>query len=65
MLRLIALSNQVSRLLRREEGGIATYVASAVMILSVLGIAFLLVAATNNLGRFMTDRIYNFIQHAP
>lgn len=65
MLSLIALLNKVTRLLRREEGGIATYVASAVMVLAVLGIAFLIIAATNNLGKFMTDRIYNFIHNAP
>lgn len=47
--------------LRPDEGGIATYVAQAVMILAVLAAAVLIVAATSNLGRFIVDRIYNFI----
>jgi hypothetical protein len=52
-------------MLRREEGGIATYVASAVMIMAVLGVAFLIIAASSNMGRFIVDRIYNFMTHAP
>ena len=52
-------------LLRREDGGVATYVAQAVMVLAVLGVAFLVIAATSNLGRFVVDRIYNFMTHAP
>lgn len=52
-------------MLHREEGGIATYVASAVMIMAVLGVAFLVIAASSNLGRFIVDRIYNFMTHAP
>jgi len=52
-------------MLRREEGGISTYVASAVMIMAVLGVALLIVAASSNMGRFIVDRIYNFMTHAP
>lgn len=59
MLRRVALQ------LRREDGGVATYVAQAVMVVAVLGVAFLVMAATSNLGRFMVDRIYNFMTHAP
>lgn len=55
----------LAKLLKREDGGIATYVAQAVMILAVLSVAFLIIAATSNLGRFVVDRIYNFMSHAP
>jgi hypothetical protein len=50
---------------KRDEGGISTYVAQAVMVLAVLSVAFLIMAATSNLGRFVVDRIYNFMSHAP
>jgi len=56
---------RLTRHLGREDGGIATYVAQAVMILAVLGVAFLVIAASSNLGRFVVDRIYNFMSHAP
>lgn len=56
---------RVAKFLRREKGGIATYVAQSVMILAVLAVAFLVIAATNNLGRFIIDRIQNFMSHAP
>jgi hypothetical protein len=46
---------------RREEGGIATYVAQAVMILAVMSIAFVIIAATSNLGKFISDRIFEFL----
>ena len=52
-------------LMRSEKGGIATYVAQAVMILAVLSVAMLVIAATSNLGRFIVDRVYNFMTHAP
>ncbi|MGE5673468.1 MAG: hypothetical protein ACM3XM_06225 [Mycobacterium leprae] len=50
--------------LRANEGGIATYVAQAVMILAVLSVAFLIVGATSNLGHFLVERIYDFIENA-
>lgn len=50
---------------RSEKGGIATYVAQAVMILAVLSVAMLVIAATSNLGKFVVDRVYNFMSHAP
>ena len=53
------------RFLRQEHGGIATYVAQAVMVLAVLGVSVLIIAATSNLGRFMVDRIYSFMAGAP
>lgn len=56
---------KLARRLDREDGGIATYVAQAVMILAVLSVAFLIIAASSNLGRFVVDRIYNFMTHAP
>lgn len=59
------MRRELMRLLRREEGGVATYVAQAVMVLAVLSVAFLIIAATSNLGRFLVDRIYNFMTHAP
>jgi hypothetical protein len=49
------------RHLRSERGGIATYVANAVMILAVVSVAFVIIAATTNLGTFITDKIYEFI----
>jgi hypothetical protein len=49
------------RKLRSERGGIATYVANAVMILAVVSIAFIIIAATTNLGTFITDQIYSFM----
>ncbi len=59
------MSRRYAELLRREDGGVATYVAQAVMVLSVLGVAFLVIAASSNLGRFIVDRVYNFMTHAP
>ncbi|HLO04381.1 MAG TPA: hypothetical protein VK191_14810 [Symbiobacteriaceae bacterium] len=50
--------------LRSERGGIATYVANAVMILAVVSIAFIIIAATTNLGTFITDQIYAFMDGA-
>lgn len=51
----------LARFLRREDGGVATYVAQAVMILAVLSIAMLIIAATSNLGHFISDRIFEFL----
>jgi hypothetical protein len=59
------MMKQMVQLLRREEGGIATYVANAVMVLAVLGVAVAILAATSNLGKFMGDRIFQFISSAP
>lgn len=56
---------RLAELVRNEKGGIATYVAQAVMILAVLSVAMLVIAATSNLGRFIVDRVYNFMSHAP
>ena len=50
--------------LRRNRGGIATYVAQAVLVVAVLSAAVLIVAATNNLGRYMIDRVQNFMTQA-
>ncbi|HLN61952.1 MAG TPA: hypothetical protein VK464_10425 [Symbiobacteriaceae bacterium] len=50
--------------LHSDRGGISTYVAQAVMIMAVLSAALLIIAATNNLGRFMIDRVQNFMTHA-
>lgn len=52
------------RRLRSERGGIATYVANAVMILAVVSIAFIIIAATTELGTFITDQIYSFMDGA-
>lgn len=54
-----------AELLRRDDGGIATYVAQAVMVVSVLGVALLVIAMSSNLGRFIVDRVYSFMTHAP
>ena len=51
--------------LRGEKGGIATYVAQAVMILAVLSVALLIIGATTSLGKFIVDRVYNFMSHVP
>lgn len=59
------MMRRVALWLRREDGGVSTYVAQAVMVMAVLGVAFLLIAASSNLGRFIVDRIYNFMTHAP
>lgn len=59
------MMRRVALWLRREDGGVSTYVAQGVMVLAVLGVAFLLIAASSNLGRFIVDRIYNFMTHAP
>ncbi len=55
---------KMTGMLRREEGGISTYVAHSVMVLAVLGVAVLIISATSNLGRFIVDRIYEFMSLA-
>lgn len=54
----------MKRKLRSERGGIATYVANAVMILAVVSIAFVVIAATTNLGTFISDQVYSFMDTA-
>lgn len=56
---------RLAKLLRSEKGGIATYVAQAVMILAVLGVAMLVIGATSSLGRFIVERVYSFMSNAP
>lgn len=54
-----------NELMRNDKGGIATYVAQAVMILAVLSVAMLIIAATSSLGKNIVDRVYHFMTHAP
>lgn len=51
-------------LLHREEGGISTYVAQAVLVLAVLSVGVLIMAATSNVGTFMSDRIHQFLANS-
>jgi hypothetical protein len=60
-----AMWRKVLGILRREEGGISTYVAQAVMVLAVLGVAILIISTTNELGEFVVSRIQDFMDMAP
>jgi predicted DCC family thiol-disulfide oxidoreductase YuxK len=61
MRRVPVMCKRFLGLLRREEGGIATYVAQAVLVLAVLSVGVLIIAATSNVGTFISDRIHGFI----
>ncbi|HYG56719.1 MAG TPA: hypothetical protein VD902_01435 [Symbiobacteriaceae bacterium] len=59
------MMKRLTGLLRSEAGGIATYVAQAVMVLAVLSVSILIIASTNSLGRFLVERIKDFMTHIP
>jgi hypothetical protein len=47
--------------LLRQEGGIATYVAQAVMILAVLSVGAMIIGATTSVGTFISDQLRSFL----
>lgn len=49
------------RLIRQQQGGISTYVATAVLIAAVLAAAFGIILASENLGHHIVAKINAFI----
>lgn len=58
------MPQQIRQRLRKEEGGIALYVAEAVLLVAVVVAGILVIAATKELGNFMASTIYKVISWA-
>lgn len=55
---------RLARLLRREDGGIAHYVAEAVLLVGVVLAGILIISATRELGNFMAQTIFKVVSWA-
>ncbi len=58
------MREKLARFLRREQGGIAVYVAEAVLLVAVVVAGILVIAATKELGNFMSTTVQKVIAWA-